>query len=63
MKWNIVNEYVNEFLELLIYVDEIYDEKVKFQRFLSGFLENVKFQWFLGWLPPMYIDRTRFFNP
>jgi hypothetical protein len=32
----IIEEYVNKFLELLMYVPYIKDEKVKIQRFISG---------------------------
>ena len=45
-----MEEYVNRFLELLRYVRYIKDEKVKIQRFLSGF-------------PQSYKDRIEFYEP
>lgn len=38
----LMKDYVNKFLELLIYLDYIRDEKVKIQRFVSGFLHIYK---------------------
>ena len=37
-----MDEYANKFLELLRYVRYIRDEKVKGQRFLSGFPQSYK---------------------
>ena len=37
-----MEEYANKFLELLRYVKYIKDEKVKIQRFLSGFPQSYK---------------------
>ena len=45
-----MEEYANKFLELLIYVRYIKDEKVKIQHFLSGF-------------PQSYKDRIEFYEP
>ena len=45
-----MEEYSNKFLELLRYVRYIKDEKVKIQRFLSGF-------------PQSYKDRIEFYEP
>ena len=45
-----MEEYANMFLELLRYVRYIKDEKVKIQRFLSGF-------------PQSYKDRIDFYEP
>ena len=45
-----MEEYANKFLELLRYVRYIKDEKVKIQRFLSGF-------------PQSYKDRIEFYEP
>ena len=45
-----MDEYANNFLELLRYVLYIRDEKVKVQRFLSG-------------LPQAYKDRIEFYEP
>ena len=45
-----MDEYANKFLELLRYVRYIRDEKVKVQRFLSGF-------------PKSYKDRIEFYEP
>ena len=45
-----MDEYDNNFLELLRYVQYIKDEKVKIQQFLSG-------------LPQAYKDRIEFYEP
>ena len=45
-----MEEYVNNFLELLRYVRYIKDEKVKIQNFMSG-------------LPQPYKGRTDFYEP
>ena len=45
-----IDEFVNKFLELLMYVPYIKDEKVKMQWFVSG-------------LPPTYWDRIEFNEP
>ena len=45
-----MEEYENKFLELLRYARYIKDEKVKIQRFLSGF-------------PQSYKDRIEFYEP
>ena len=45
-----MKEYANKFLELLMYVRYIQDDKVKIQRFLSG-------------LPQTYKDRIAFDEP
>ena len=45
-----MDEYANNFLELLRYVWYIRDEKVKVQQFLSG-------------LPQSYKDRIEFYEP
>jgi hypothetical protein len=45
-----IDEYERIFLELLRYVGFIKDEKVNFQRFLSG-------------LPPFYSDKIHFDKP
>ena len=39
-----MEEYENKFLELLRYVQYIRDEKVKFQRFLSGLPQSYKYR-------------------
>ena len=45
-----MDEYANKFLELLMYVWYIKDEKVKVQQFLSG-------------LPQSYKDKIEFYEP
>ena len=45
-----MDEYANKFWELLRYVRYLRDEKVKIQRFLSGF-------------PQAYRDRIEFYEP
>jgi len=39
-----MDEYVNKFMDLMRYVDCIKDEKIKIQRFLSGFPSHYKYQ-------------------
>jgi len=45
-----MDEYVNKFLDLMIYVAFINEEKIKIQRFLSGF-------------PSFYKDRIQYDEP
>ena len=39
-----MEEYMNKFLKLLRYVNYLRDEKVRVQRFLSGFPKNFRDQ-------------------
>lgn len=39
-----MEEHVQEFMELLTYVDYIKDERVKIQSFLSGFPSSYKYK-------------------
>ena len=50
MGQQILEEYVNKFLELLTYVRYIKDKKVKIQHFLNG-------------LPQSYKDQIKFYEP